>query len=49
MTFATKHKICDDNENTRATILRTLEMSETYVYMVRSTHFQKYNLLKQPK
>ena len=45
----TKDTLCDDHDDTCATVLKTLEMSKTYVYMVISTHFHKDNHLKPPK
>jgi len=44
-----KDTLCDDNDNTCATMLITLEMSAMVVYMIISSHFHKDNLLKPPK
>ncbi|MCY6488469.1 homeobox domain-containing protein, partial [Actinobacillus pleuropneumoniae] len=52
MTYAkcdTKDTICNDYEDTCASMLETLEMSETHVYMVIKTHLHKYYPSKQQK
>lgn len=43
----TKYTLCNDNDDTCATVLKNLEVSETHVYMVRVTHLQKDHPLKQ--
>lgn len=47
--FDTKDTLCDDRDNTCATLLTTLGMSVMNVYMVISTHLHKDNPLKPPK
>lgn len=42
----TKDTLCDDCDNTCATVLETLEMSAIDVYMIKTTHLHKYDLLK---
>lgn len=44
-----KIHFCYDHYITCVTVLKTLEMSATSVYMVRSTHFHKDKPMKPPK
>jgi len=45
----TKDTLCDDRDDICETMLKTLEMSVTDVYIVRITHLHKDNPLKPPK
>lgn len=45
----TKDTLCDDPNNTCATVLETLEMCVIHVYMVRKTHLHKGYPLKPSK
>ena len=54
--FATTHSkcenkdtLCDNSDDTCATLLKTLGMSATNVYMAKSIHFHKYNPWTPPK
>lgn len=45
----TKDTLCNDCDETCATMLKTLEMSAMEVYMVRQTHLRNDSFVKPPK
>ena len=42
-------RLCEDNDDTCLIVRETLEMSVKLIYMMRTTHFDKYFLLKKTK